>query len=430
MGRHRAPEPWDSTASVVRLAPARLSRSRCAADLVPVDLAASGGFVDDLTLITADDQFLDCIAAGRGDVFTMPQEFSPGFPAGSLAPLLATWRSEIVGPQGPSVPTADQVQRAVRAELRPVVKRTRRALTPMLGVAVAISALLFGSAAAGANSAKPGDPLWALAKVLYSDRANSYAASDAAWHSLRAADRALKMGQPTIALSALTSASGEINKVELAELVEAKSSLWFDYGKLMTSAQARTPSVPSSEPAIASASSTSAGADGFGLPTTSVKPTPSGSSGPGNGAASSPGTATKPSGSRGLPTSGNSSRPPVTATTAPVIPPVNPTDPAPTPTGSATAGTSNSPPSPTPVVPVTTAPVTPPGSTDPVTTSQGTSAPSSVPSTDPVTTAASTTSALPTPTPAPAPSSTPSDPGPAPAGPNAASVAPAAIASQ
>lgn len=423
MGRHSAPEPAAGASSVVRMTPARLSRSRgAAADPVPVDLAASGAFVDDLTLITADDQLLDCIAAGQGDVFTMPQQFSSGFPAGSLAPLLATWRSEIVDPQWPSVPTAEQVRKAVRADRRPAVKHTRRALKPMLGVAVAISALLFGSAAVGAQSAKPGDVLWPLTRVLDSDRFDNYAAKDAAGNSIATAKLALSSGNPASAIDALSEARGEMEKVSLAELTQAKTSLELDYHNLMTSASvARTAAVESSAAVVAAASSALANGNGTKPGTTGVSATPPGSRAPGNGPGPSSGTAPDRSSSTGSPASADPGRPPVTGSgsTAPVTRPANPTDPAPTPTGPGTSGQS-APSSPT--APATTAPVTPyPGSTGPVTTAPGVSGPPTAASTDPVTTAASTTSALPTPTPTP--------PAPTPAGANAASVAPA-VASQ
>lgn len=388
MGRHSAPESLAGTASVVRMF-ARHARSRIEVHAkVPVELVASGA-VDDLTLITADDQLLDCIAAGQGDVFTMPHDFSAGFPAGSLAPLLATWRSQIVDPQWPSMPTAEQAQEAVRADRRAGVTPTRRALRPMLGVAIAISALLFGSAAAGAQSAKPGDALWPLTRVLYAERADSYAAKDAAGHSLASASNALSSGDPTSAMSALEAAGGEIKKVRLPELTKVKQSLELAYETLLSRASdAGTSSAHSSGGKIAVGSQPADGASAS-LGNSATRVTPTSSKGSTGNASSTATTGTTPSRASipGAPITQNPSRPPTTSRpTAPSIAPVNPTDAATTPTG--------------PAVPPTSSPNNPPIPTDPGTSGPGSSDPGTPPATsNPANTGPSTTSVIPTPTP-------------------------------
>lgn len=388
MGRHTAPEPPAGSGSVVRM-PARYARARNGVRAtVEVDLASSTAAVDDLTLITADDLLLDRIAAGQGDIFATQHHFPPGFPAGSLAPLLATWRSEIVDPQWPSVPTAEQAQEAVRADRRTVVKPTRRVLRPILGVAIAISALLFGSAAVGAQSAKPGDALWGLTKVLYAERADSYTAGAAANRSLNRAGRELSSGNTTSARMALTSALREMDKVKLKEV---RDPLEAAYQTLMLQAtDDSTGSAQSSAHKSAVGSQPAPGAVGSrGGGTTSVTPThPRGSTGNAPGAAAS-GTTASRSTLLGPPVIQNSSRPPTTGRAT--APPTNPTDPATTPTNSAVPGTSiTSTPS------ISTAPGSPGvGTTAPGATTPGTPSATSAPAT----TEPSTTSVLPTATP-------------------------------
>jgi hypothetical protein len=424
MGRHSAPEPPEGPPSVVRLASARHRGTRAVA-LAHLDPATAEAFVDDLTLITADDQLLDRIAAGQGDVFVLPPQFAAGFPAGSLAPLLASWRSEIVDPQWPCLPTVEQAQEAVRAQSRPAFKPAGRALKPMLTVAVAISALLLSSAAVGAQSARPGDTLWPLAQVLYTDRAHSYEAGAAARGSLDNAAAALSSGNPTSAKIALTSAQKEMDRVKLSEV---RAPLQTDYDKLMRRAEVAvvTESEQSSAnlAALESASHGATGSSGA----IGVKARPSGTSRSGNSTGTRSSTSSAGPGKTGGPVTTNpSSQVPTTGTTAVVTAPSDPSDPVAAPTGPTAPGTSGpSLPSVT-GTPVTTGPVitspvaTAPGTTDPVVTDPVTTGPATAPSTDPVTTQASTTSELPTPT---------QDPGiPVPGG-NAVSIGPAAASGQ
>ena len=244
MGRHNAPEPDVTRASVVLMDTARTSRARlaAAAESSKVDFSVAEAVVDDLTLITADDQFLDRIAAGQGDVFAVDDVHTRRGPGG-LAPLLATWRADIVAPQWPDAPTVEEAINAAAPRVRPA----RRALRPILGVAVAISALLFGSAAIGAQHAQPGDALWPLTQVLYSDHATSVQAGLAVKASLGVAKDALDHDQPRSALNVLTSASGEVDKVLTTD---GKDALRVEVNQLMVQAKgslqaAATGGVPS-----------------------------------------------------------------------------------------------------------------------------------------------------------------------------------------
>jgi len=174
-------------------------------------------FLDDLTLIAADDHFLNVIAADHGDVFDQPMSSASGFKAGILAPLLATWRAGIVDPMSPEIPTAHVIAQVARAGGGLTAIPSRRVLRPMIAVAVAISALLFGSAAVGAQSAKPGDTLWPLTQMLYTHHATSVVAGMAAAGSLDAARLALDAGDSPAALSALSLASWDMQRVSAAD---------------------------------------------------------------------------------------------------------------------------------------------------------------------------------------------------------------------
>ena len=381
MGRHRAPDAVPGEASVVEMETARLSRYRTGtSDGSRVGTSVAVAMVDDLTLITADDHFLDRIAAGQGEVFADSPVFARSGP-GTLAPLLATWRADIVDPHWPDLPTIDD---AVTAAARPQPKRARRALQPIVAVAVAISALLFGSAAVGAQHAVPGDTLWPLAQVLYADHASSVKAGIAAQASLSDARAALILGQPGSAIVALTSASVEVQKVLTTD---GKNALQQDLDQLWNEAtsslQAAT---PGAAPVVASSTDRYLPAVTAGTPT---KPGQS-TSGPGSSSTSTGSGAT---------TSVGPTSPTATSPGAGTTAPTHTADP-----------TGTHPVTPPPVGPtttvITTAPTSPDPSTssapttaDPVTTTAPTSTDPGTPTTsDAPTTGSSTTSELPTPT--------------------------------
>lgn len=181
--------------------------------------------VDDLSLIAADDQLLDSIVAGRiefGDLFSVPtRKFYPELGpfavaarpvqvGGSVAPLLATWRSALVALPVPAPPQLALVARTMTGP----AARPRRALRPMLGVAAGICALLIGSTAIGAHSAKPGETLWALNQILYTNHAHSVLAAAAAQVSLKQASGLLDDNEPSKALVVLVTASVQVENVE------------------------------------------------------------------------------------------------------------------------------------------------------------------------------------------------------------------------
>ena len=383
MARHRAPEPEVARNSVVLMDTARSSRLR-SASAAPVDFSVAEAVVDDLTLITADDLMLDRIAAGQGDVFV---DFSVGTATGPgvLAPLLATWRADIVDPQWPDAPTVDE---AIIAAAAPRARPARRALRPILGVAVAIGALLFGSAAIGAQHAQPGDTLWPLAKVLYSDHATSVQAGLAVKASLGRAQNALDHHQPSNALVALTSASGEVEKVLTTDGKEALQvqvkQLW---NQANSSLQAATPSGTPSPAGV-----NGSGAPVVGPPTTldPARSTSTGKAAATATAASASGSG-KATGSASAParpsTAGATTAPAPTtgASSRPIVPP-------PVVIPSTTAGT------PTPTAPGTSSTDVPTTSDPGTTPAPSSTDPGTPTSSDQPTTEVSTTSELPTPT--------------------------------
>ncbi len=250
--------------------------------------------VDDLSLIAADDELLDAIAGGRP---ATNERFR-----GSLEPLLESWRSEITEPPLPALPA---MVVALPRQPASVSAPSRRALRPMIAVVAAICALVLGSASVGAQSARPGDALWPLTRVLYADHAHSVVAAQAVSRSLKSARVALGSGDAGRAIVALTAASRDVEKVAVVDgrkdLQATLDNLWGQATDAEPAGSARRfTSVPAASVAassgrneavrpagsgaagsvIRSASRTSKAAPDSRRPTTTSKPARSSSSQP------------------------------------------------------------------------------------------------------------------------------------------------------
>lgn len=133
-----------------------------AGDAGPVDIAA----------VRRDDALIDAIVSGGPVQTDSAEEFQ-------LAALLADWRAELVEPPIPSTPDLDAVVAAVNQEIGArkvrVGAQTRgklRLLYPITGAAAAL-ALIIGGTTAFSYSAEPGDPLWRVKEVVFSEQAQS-----------------------------------------------------------------------------------------------------------------------------------------------------------------------------------------------------------------------------------------------------------------
>ena len=379
--------------------------------------------VEDLGRITADDEFLDAIAVGGADlrsVFAVsganaaggvfppfPGSVGARRPAG-LGSLLVAWRSELLEPPLPALPTL-----APRLMLAPADRSRRRSMRSLLSVGAAICALLMASTVVGAHSAQPGQPLWGLTQVLWSDHAHSIEAKVKVEAAIGFARKALKDGDAVKAQEVLNGLDGEVDKVlpadgrvalqhNLAKIQEEVGVVVGSDGPgnvdianppvagrpnsssegglippvALASSKARTtaPTAPSvSKPGAVSPPTTAAGSNvaaggGGGGPTGNppksvtdlpiVPGVPATTSSP--GAPTRPGTTSGPGPVIGPVTTADPTAP---ATTAGTTAPVDPTSPAPvettapaTPAPDTTAGTTDAPT--TPADPPTTSPAT------------------------------------------------------------------------
>lgn len=160
--------------------------------------------IADIHRVVVDDALLDRLGSGT-DVLD----------DGPVEAMLQRWRAEWLLPALPAVPSGRVVRRAT-AWLKPDPRcsRRHRSWQAATGIAASIALLLGATTAIGSRTAHPGDPLWPVTELLWSDRADSVRAQQSAQHSLVEVRQALAVGDLPRARAALSSAATVLTKVE------------------------------------------------------------------------------------------------------------------------------------------------------------------------------------------------------------------------
>ncbi|MGW5384787.1 anti-sigma-D factor RsdA [Nocardia sp. NPDC003963] len=234
----------------------------------------------DIVAVRHDDELIDAIARGG----PIPTESTEEL---QLATLLADWRAEIVAPPLPDAPDLDTVVASVNQEIGARQARISaqsggrlRLLRPIATTAAAL-ALVFGGLSAFSYQAEPGDALWRVKEVVFSEQAQStvvqYAGDD-----LAAAQTLLEQGKPDEARERLEQASTNTTQVndpaKRNELVERWNQLFQEVRKVIPPeiAAQLEQSAPSPDPGAPVPPSTPGGSTE--RPSSTVSTTP----GPGN----------------------------------------------------------------------------------------------------------------------------------------------------
>ena len=178
----------------------------------------------DLVAVQADDELISALAAGM----SVSAPGVGGYDADDqVAALLATWRNEVDSEPLPELVDLDTAMATVRAASRPPGRRARH-LFP-LAAAAAMIVFTIGGVSVGAADARPGDTLWGVSRVLYSERAESVEAAQRVEVRIAEAKDALTRGEPDAAAAALAAAEEDLVGVRaeegLAELAEVQSFL-------------------------------------------------------------------------------------------------------------------------------------------------------------------------------------------------------------
>ncbi|WP_433564680.1 anti-sigma-D factor RsdA [Nocardia sp. CA-151230] len=210
-------------------------------DTGPVDIAA----------VRRDDALIDAIS-GDGPVQTGTSEEY------QLAALLADWRAEIVAEPLPAGPDLDAIVAAVNQEIGARQARIGasnrgrlRLVRPILGAAAAM-ALVIGGLTAFSYNASPGDPLWRVKEVVFSEQAQSTVVSRAD-SDLAQAQQLIAQGKADEAKPLMERAADNASQVNDSGKKDNLTDRW---QQLYTVLQQKAPEVASSLASLAPTSST------------------------------------------------------------------------------------------------------------------------------------------------------------------------------
>lgn len=176
---------------------------------------------DDLSAVQADDRLLDALGSA-----------TPGVAGGSLVDdelnaLLLAWRHEVeTEPFNELVDTETAIATIQAARPQPVSRH--RFLIP-LASAAAVLAIAFTGVSLVARDAQPGDALWGLTRVLYSEHAKSIEAAAIVKSDLESARLALSQGRVDEARQKLEKVQASLGSVSTAD---GKAELEQDHSKL------------------------------------------------------------------------------------------------------------------------------------------------------------------------------------------------------
>nr|WP_183650470.1 anti-sigma-D factor RsdA [Prauserella isguenensis] len=167
----------------------------------------------DLSAVQADDALLDALGGPDAKV---ADELGDA----ELGALLLAWRRDIDSERIPELIDADtaatEIRTASLAKRYAGRGRKRRFMVPV-AAAAAVLAIGFTGTALAARDAQPGDTLWGLSKVLYTDHARSVEAAASVRSSMDEARLAIASDRYSEARSALSQAEKDLRDVTATE---------------------------------------------------------------------------------------------------------------------------------------------------------------------------------------------------------------------
>ncbi|WP_227998616.1 anti-sigma-D factor RsdA [Nocardia australiensis] len=185
-----------------------------AGDTGPVDIAA----------VRRDDALIDAIAGDEQVQTDSAEELQ-------LAALLANWRAELVAEAMPEEPILDEIVAAVNQEIGARQVRVGaqtggrlRLLRPIMGTAAAV-ALVIGGMTAFSYNAEPGDPLWRVKEVVFSEQAQTTVVQRAS-DDLTSAEQLIVAGNPELAKAKLDGARQNVSQIDDTKKQDDLSARW------------------------------------------------------------------------------------------------------------------------------------------------------------------------------------------------------------
>jgi hypothetical protein len=157
----------------------------------------------DLAALRSDDALLNALGnANSAGVATEPE----------LNALLLSWRRDVDEEPMPELVDTETAMHTIFAATHRN-RRRPRFLVP-LASAAAVLVIVFTGVGLAARDAQPGDALWGLTQVLYSDHARSVLAADTVRNELSHASTALNEGHYSAARNALAQVQQTLPSVE------------------------------------------------------------------------------------------------------------------------------------------------------------------------------------------------------------------------
>lgn len=178
---------------------------------------SEGDLVDgpvDLAAVRADDALIDALAGGAGAAGDPDGYGFGGTDDDRLAAILAAWRADIEADPMPELVTLDEAADAVAAghESRDRLRSRARRRMPLAIAAVAAVVACAGLTVA-VHGAMPGDTLWGVSKVFFSERAQNVERVEEVRNRIEAANGALARGDVAQARNELAQANIAIPQV-------------------------------------------------------------------------------------------------------------------------------------------------------------------------------------------------------------------------
>ncbi|MBV6756884.1 anti-sigma-D factor RsdA [Rhodococcus opacus] len=228
----------------------------------------------DVTAVRRDDALIDAIAGGGPVATDSPEQYE-------LALLLTNWRADIVSTPMPTGPLLDDVIAAIDASddvrsARGAARGKLRLLRPIAGAAAAI-AVVMGGATIFSYDAEPGDPLWSVKSVVFSQQADSTVAQIDTTSQLQEAERLIAVGDAESAKNLLDGAADRAGGVRDADM-RNELDVW--RAKLAAEVEKIAPTTPPAATTTPGTTTTGAPSQTAELPAT-VPGTPGSTTAPG-----------------------------------------------------------------------------------------------------------------------------------------------------
>lgn len=161
----------------------------------------------DVVQVRADDALIAALGQSESQHINDPIDER-------LAGLLRTWRDDVRAE--PERPLVDLVAAHAALVAAPRPRRRQNPIGPW-AAAAAVLVVAFAGMGLAAKGAEPGDPLWNVTKVLYSDRAKSVEAAITVRGKLQQASEALHSGRVGEAEEALREAQSQLPEIAVED---------------------------------------------------------------------------------------------------------------------------------------------------------------------------------------------------------------------